>query len=253
VTTDVGAVAAAVRGLGHPALILVDMVSSLGSIEFRFDDWDVDVAVAGTQKGLMLPPGLAVACVSPRALAASERVTTPRRLYDWRPVFELLDSDGFLPTTPPTSLLFGLREALVMLVDEEGLDGVYRRHHRLGEAVRQGVAALDLGIVCRDPARASETVTAVLAPAGVDAGEVIRHGLEELNIEFGAGIAELNGRAFRIGHMGWLNELETIAIVAGAELSLALAGAPVRVGDGVRAAETYLAERLTGAQRNDDV
>jgi alanine-glyoxylate transaminase/serine-glyoxylate transaminase/serine-pyruvate transaminase len=209
--------------------------------------------VAGTQKGLMLPPGIAVTCVSPRALEASARVTTPRRLYDWRPVFELLDSDGFLPTTPPTSLLFGLREALQMLVEEEGLDRVYRRHRRLGGAVREGVGALDLGIVCRDPARASDTVTAVLTPDGLDAGEVIRHGLEDLNIEFGAGIAELRARAFRIGHMGWLNELETIAIVAGAELSLALAGAPVRVGDGVRAAETYLAERLTGAQRNDDV
>jgi alanine-glyoxylate transaminase/serine-glyoxylate transaminase/serine-pyruvate transaminase len=253
VTCDVGAVAAEVRRLGHPALILVDMVSSLGSLEFLFDEWDVDVAVAGTQKGLMLPPGIAVVCVSERALASSERVTTPRRLYDWRPVFETLDAEGFLPTTPPTSLLFGLREALAMLVEEEGLAAVYKRHHRLAEAVRQALAALDVGIVCRDPARASDTVTAALTPPGVDANAVIRAGLERLNVEFGAGIAELNGRVFRIGHMGSLNDLETIAVVAGAELALALAGAPVRVGAGLAAAQCYLAERLSAAERDDDV
>jgi alanine-glyoxylate transaminase/serine-glyoxylate transaminase/serine-pyruvate transaminase len=244
VSCDVGAIAREVRRSGHPALILVDCVSSLGSLEFRFDEWDVDVAVAGSQKGLMLPPGLAVACVSERARQAGERVTTPRHHYDWRPVFETLDSDGFLPTTPPTSLLFGLREALAMLVDEEGLDGVYARHRRLGEAVRQGVSALDLGIVCRDPARASDTVTAVLTPPGVDAGELIRIGLDRLEIEFGAGIAELHGKAFRIGHMGSLNELEVLATLAGAELALNLAGADVRLGAGVGAAQAYLAGRL---------
>jgi alanine-glyoxylate transaminase/serine-glyoxylate transaminase/serine-pyruvate transaminase len=244
VTSDVGAIAAAARGAGHPALLLVDCVSSLGSLDFRFDDWDVDVAVAGSQKGLMLPPGLAIACVSERARRAGDRVTTPRHHYDWRPVFETLDAEGYLPTTPPTSLLYGLREALAMLVDEEGLDGVYRRHRLLGEATRQGISALDLGIVCRDPQRASDTVTAVLTPAGVDAGEVIRYGQDQLEIEFGAGIAELQGKAFRIGHMGSLNELELIATIAGAELALELAGADVRLGAGVSATQAYLAQRL---------
>jgi alanine-glyoxylate transaminase/serine-glyoxylate transaminase/serine-pyruvate transaminase len=247
VTQDVGAIARAARGLGHEALILVDCVSSLGSLEFRFDEWDVDVAVAGSQKGLMLPPGVAVACVSPRALAASHQVTTPRRVFDWGPVFGLLDSEGFLPTTPPTSLLFGLEAALAMLVEEEGLPSVFARHHRLGEAVRQAVAALDLGTVCRDPQRASDTVTAILTPPGVDAGEVIRQGLDHLNIEFGAGIAELSGKAFRIGHMGSLNELEVIATIAGAELALEMAGAHIHLGSGVLAAQAYIAEQLRTA------
>ena len=245
VTSDLAAVRAAIDAAGHPALLVVDTISGLGSMEFRFDEWGVDVAVCGSQKGLMLPPGLAIACVSDRAIAACRAVTTPRSFYDWRPVLEMAEV-GFLPTTPPTSLLFGLQESLRML-EEEGLPDVFARHARLAAGVREAVAAWDLATVCADPARASATVTVVLLPDGVDGEEVLRLAKRHLELELGSGIGPLHGRAIRIGHLGWLNELEVLAIVGGTELALAMAGCEVRLGAGPAACQRSLAGRWLSA------
>jgi len=241
VTSDLAAIRAAIDAAGHPALLLVDTISGLGSMDFRFDEWGIDVAVCGSQKGLMLPPGIAIACVNERAIAACRRVTTPRSFFDWRPVLEMAEV-GFLPTTPPTSLLFGLRESLRTL-DEEGLPEVYARHARLAAGVRSAVAAWDLATVCVDPARASSSITGVRLPDGVDADRVLRAAKADLDLELGAAIGPLEGRAFRIGHLGSLNELETSAVVAGTELALAMAGCPVALGAGPAACQRSLAER----------
>jgi alanine-glyoxylate transaminase/serine-glyoxylate transaminase/serine-pyruvate transaminase len=201
----------------------------------------VDVAVCGSQKGLMLPPGLAIACVSERAIARCRSVATPRNAFDWRPVLDMAEV-GLLPTTPPTSILFGLREALRML-DEEGLPEVYARHARLAAGVRAAVAAWGMATVCVDPARASSSVTAVRLPDGVDAEEVLRLARRHLELELASAIGPLQGRALRIGHLGSLNELEVLATVGGAELALAMAGCDVRLGAGLAACQRALAER----------
>lgn len=244
VTSDIGAIARAVRAADHPALILVDMVSSLGCVESRFDDWGIDVAVAGSQKGLMVPPGLAIACLSPQARKVAAAVATARRFFDWRTVLDTIDAEGWLPTTPPTSLLFGLDESLRMIVDEEGLPAVFARHRRLGEALRRGLAALELPLVCRDPARAADSVTAACMPDGVDSNRVVDLALERIGLEIARGIAALNGRALRIGHMGSINDLELIAAIAGLEMALMLAGARITPGAGVGAAQRFVVEAL---------
>ncbi|HEX6547564.1 MAG TPA: aminotransferase class V-fold PLP-dependent enzyme [Candidatus Dormibacteraeota bacterium] len=236
VTTDVGGIRAAIDSTGHDPLLLVDTVSSLGSIDFRFDDWRVDVALTGSQKGLMLPPGMAFVCVSPRALERSREVDTPRSFYDWGPVIAAMQT-GYFPATPPTLELYGLREALRML-EEEGLDNVYARHTRLAEGVRQAVQAWDLTLLCTDLARCSNSLTAV-AVDGIDADAVLREGEAHLHLSLGAGLGRLKGRAFRIGHLGALNELEVIATLGGVELALNLAGEPVELGSGVAAAMRY--------------
>ena len=242
VTSDVAAIRAAIDAAGHPALLVVDTISGLASMDFRFDEWGVDVAVCGSQKGLMLPPGLAIACVNERAIAACRRATTPRSFFDWRPVLEMAEA-GILPTTPPTSLLFGLQESLRML-DDEGLDAVYARHARLAAAVRAAVQAWDLSTVCVDPARASSTITAARVPETVDAEEAIRLAKRHLELELGSAIGPLQGRAVRIGHLGSLNELEVLATVGGTELALAMAGCPVSLGAGPTACLRALAEHL---------
>ncbi|HKF77483.1 MAG TPA: aminotransferase class V-fold PLP-dependent enzyme [Candidatus Dormibacteraeota bacterium] len=245
VTSDVGAVRAAIDAAGHPALLLVDTISGLACVDFHFDEWGVDVAVCGSQKGLMLPPGLAVVCASERAVAAARRVTTPRSFFDWRPVLEMAET-GMLPTTPPTSLLFGLQESLRMF-EEEGLAEVIARHGRLAAAVREAVAAWDLTTVCADPRLASSSITAVRLPEHVDGQAVLRLTREHLELELGSGIGPLQHRAVRIGHLGWLNELEVTAIVAGTEIALAMAGCPIAVGGGVAACQRSLASRWLGA------
>jgi alanine-glyoxylate transaminase/serine-glyoxylate transaminase/serine-pyruvate transaminase len=241
VTSDLAAVRAAIDAAGHPALLVVDTISGLGSMEFRFDEWGVDVAVCGSQKGLMLPPGLAIACVSERAIARCRAVATPRNAFDWRPVLDMAEV-GFLPTTPPTSILFGLREALRML-EEEGLPEVYARHARLASGVRAAVAAWDMATVCVDPARASASVTAVRLPEGVDGEEVLRLARRHLELELASAIGPLHGRALRIGHLGSLNELEVLATIGGAELALAMAGCAVPLGAGLAACQRSLAAR----------
>jgi len=237
VTSDIAAIRKAMRAAPHPALLLVDVVSALGSLDFRFDDWDVDVAVTGSQKGLMLPPGMAILCVSPRALAASERAMSPRYFYDWRPVLEEMRR-GYFTYTPATLMLYGLQEALRMLLDE-GLPEVFARHARLAQAVRRAVNAWGLPIFCDDPSAYSNSLTAVVVPDGANADAVLR-AAERLNLSLGAGLGRLKGRAFRIGHLGALGDLEVLATIGGVEMALRMAGVSVPLGAGLVAAQDSL-------------
>jgi len=239
VTTDLASVRRGIDRSGHDPLLLVDVVSSLGSIDFRMDEWRVDVAATGTQKGLMLPPGGGILCVGPRALEAAEKSRTPRYFYDWRPVIRDMQQ-GFFPYTPATLLLFGLREALRML-NEEGLDNVLARHKRLAEGTRAAVRAWDLPLLATDAARASNSLTAVVVDQ-VDSNKVVKAAAERLNLALGVGLGQLRGRVFRIGHLGSLNELEVLATLAGTELALKYSGQRIDLGAGVAAAERYFSE-----------
>jgi alanine-glyoxylate transaminase/serine-glyoxylate transaminase/serine-pyruvate transaminase len=243
VTTDLAAVRRGIDRTGHDPLLLVDVVSSLGSIDFRMDEWRVDVALTGTQKGLMLPPGGAILCVGRRALEASEKNGTPRYFYDWRPVIRDMQQ-GFFPYTPATLLLFGLREALRMLL-EEGLDNVFARHTRLAQAMREAVRAWGLPILASDTARASNSLTAVVVD-GVDSNKVVKVAAERLNLALGVGLGQLRGRIFRIGHLGSLNELEVLATLAGTELALLYSGQAIELGVGVAAAQRFFAGVTAG-------
>src|SRR5256712_6583882 len=238
VTTDIGAVRRGIDRTGHDPLLIVDVVSSLGSIDFRMDEWRVDVALTGTQKGLMLPPGGGILCVGPRALEAAERGRTPRYFYDWRPVIRDIQQ-GFFPYTPATLLLFGLQEALRMLL-EEGLDDVFARHSRLAQATREAVRAWGMTLLASDPARASNSLTAVVV-GDVDSTAVVKVAAERLNLALGVGLGQLRGRVFRIGHLGSLNELEVLATLAGTELALLYSGRPIELGVGVAAAQRFFA------------
>ena len=246
VTTDVGAVRRGIDRSGHDPLLLVDVVSSLGSIDFRMDEWRVDVALTGTQKGLMLPPGGAILCVGPRALAAAESTKTPRYFYDWRPVIRDMQQ-GFFPYTPATLLLFGLREALRMLF-EEGLEQVVARHSRLAQGTREAVRAWGLGLLASDVARASNSLTAVVVDE-VDSGKVVKVAAERLNLALGVGLGQLRGHVFRIGHLGSLNELEVLATLAGTELALLYSGQRIELGVGVAAAQRFFAGVTADLQR----
>ncbi|HEV8306832.1 MAG TPA: aminotransferase class V-fold PLP-dependent enzyme [Methylomirabilota bacterium] len=245
VTTPVAPIRRALEDARHPALLLVDVVSSLASIDFRFDEWGVDVALTGPQKGLMLPPGLTILAASDKALRAGQAAKCPRAYWDWRPVLER-NRRGEFPYTPATSLLFGLRESIAMLRDE-GLPRVFRRHARLAEACRRAVRAMGLELLCRDPAEYSNTLTAVVMPAGTDSDAYIAHANRELDLSLGVGLGEVKGKVFRIGHLGSLNELELLGGLAGVELTLRSFGLPVALGAGLAAAETYLLE--TAEQR----
>jgi alanine-glyoxylate transaminase/serine-glyoxylate transaminase/serine-pyruvate transaminase len=237
VTSDVPAIRAAVDAAGHPALLLVDTVSSLASIDYRHDEWGVDVTVSCSQKGLMLPPGLGFNALGERALAASASAGLPRSYWDWRPMLAA-NADGSFPYTPPTNLLYGLREALAMLA-EEGLEHVLARHRRHAEATRLAVRAWGPEILCQDPARYSRSLTAVLVGAGDDADEVRRVALDRYDLSLGAGLGRLAGRVFRIGHLGALNDLMLAGTLCGIQLSLARAGAGTGRG-GVDAALDHL-------------
>jgi alanine-glyoxylate transaminase / serine-glyoxylate transaminase / serine-pyruvate transaminase len=237
VTCDIGAVRRAMDAAGHDALLIVDTVSSLASIEFLMDEWRVDIVICGSQKGLMLPPGLGLLGVSRRALAlAAQGGGSPRHFWDWEPIMRE-NRIGPFPYTPATLMLFGLREALRMLVDEEGLENVYARHRRLADGVRAAVAGWGLEPVCEDPANASNTITAVRVPAGVDSNELTKHARERYELSLGGGIGQLNGQAFRIGHLGALNELEVMATIGGIELSMADLGLGIEPGSGLLACQ----------------
>src|SRR5919197_928338 len=238
VTSDVAAVRAAMDRAKHPALLLVDTVSSLASIDFRMDDWNVDVALTGPQKGLMLPPGMAILAISDKALTASDKARCPRAYWDWRPVLDR-NRRGEFPYTPATLLLFGLEEALRML-DEEGLPRVFARHARLAEACRRAVRAWGLELLCRNPAEYSNTLTAVVMPPGHDSDAYIAHANRTLDLSLGVGLGEVKGRVFRIGHLGSLNELDLLGGLAGVEMTLRDFGVPVRLGAGVAAAQEFL-------------
>jgi alanine-glyoxylate transaminase/serine-glyoxylate transaminase/serine-pyruvate transaminase len=237
VTSDVAAVRAVMDAAYHDALLFVDGVSSVGSIDFRMDDWKVDLAVAGSQKGLMLPAGLGVLAVSEKALAASAEATLPRAFFRFEDMLAF-NADGYFPYTPPTQLLHGLRASLDRLF-AEGLDNVFARHRRLAEGVRRAVAAWGLDLVAEHPSLASDTVSAIRVPAGVDAREVIRVGYARYNTAFGSGLGPLAGKVFRIGHLGDLNQVMCLAALGAAEMSLAAAGAAVAFGSGVGAAQDY--------------
>ena len=240
VTSDVAGVRAALNGANHPALLLVDGVSSIGSIPFRMDDWGVDLAVTGSQKGLMCPAGLGILGVSEKAMAASRTATLRRSFFSFADM-EQTAQTGFFPHTPPTPLLHGLRRALDRIA-AEGLPTVFARHARLARGIRAGVAAWGLETCAETPVLASDTVTAIRTPPGVDAREVIRVGLERYNTSFGSGLAQLAGKAFRIGHLGDLNEGMCLTALAVAEMSLHAAGVKLAFGSGVAAAQSVYAE-----------
>lgn len=238
VTSNIPAVRKAIDAARHPALLLVDTVSSLASIDFRMDEWGVDVTLTGPQKGLMLPPGMAILAANEKAVTASEKAKCPRSYWDWAPVIER-NKRGEFPYTPATILLFGLRESLVML-NEEGLSNVFKRHARLAEACRRAVKAMGLELLCRNPAEYSNTLTAVKMPAGKDSDAYIAHANKALGMSLGVGLGAVKGEVFRIGHLGSLNELELLAGLCGVELTLKSFGVDLRLGTGLAAAEEYL-------------
>jgi alanine-glyoxylate transaminase/serine-glyoxylate transaminase/serine-pyruvate transaminase len=224
----------------HPALLLVDTISSLGSIEYRHDDWGVDVTVGCSQKGLMLPPGLGFNAISDKALAASKSARLPRAYWDWEPMIRD-NRAGFFPYTPSTNLLYGLREAITMLT-EEGLTNVFTRHQRFARATRAAVNAWALDIVCQDPAEYSSVLTAVMVPDGHDADAFRQIVLERFNMSLGTGLGKLKGKIFRIGHLGDFNDLMLAGTLSGVEMGLALAGVPHQPG-GVLAALSSLVDQ----------
>jgi alanine-glyoxylate transaminase/serine-glyoxylate transaminase/serine-pyruvate transaminase len=240
VVSRLGEVRRAIDAAGHPALFMVDTISSLASIDYRHDEWGVDVTVAGSQKGLMLPPGLSFNCISPKALAASKSARLPRSYWAWD---EMLANgrNGYFPYTPATNLLYGLAEALKMLLDEEGLDAVFARHQRHAEATRRAVRAWGLEIFALDPREYSASLTGVLMPAGHDGDRVRKVILEAFDLSLGTGLSKLGGKMFRIGHLGDFNDLTLMGTLAGVEMGLELAGVPVRK-EGVGAAMNYLSE-----------
>jgi alanine-glyoxylate transaminase/serine-glyoxylate transaminase/serine-pyruvate transaminase len=237
VRSRVADVRAAMDRAGHPALLLVDTISSLASMDYRHDEWGVDVTVGCSQKGLMLPPGLGFNAVSEKALAASESARLPRSYWDWKPILAA-NRDGFFPYTPPTNLLYGLGEALTML-DEEGLPAVFARHDRHAEATRRAVRAWGLEILCADEREHSSSLTAVLLPEPHDADKVRRIILERFDMSLGTGLGKLAGRVFRIGHLGHFDDLSLAGTLSGVEMGLAAAGVPIERG-GVTAALSYL-------------
>ena len=240
VTSRIADVRRAIDAAGHPALYMVDTISSLASIDYRHDEWGVDVTVAGSQKGLMLPPGLSFNCISPKALAATKSARLPRSYWAWD---EMLANGktGYFPYTPATNMLYGLAEALKMLLDEEGLDAVFARHQRHAEATRRAVRAWGLEVYALEPREYSASLTGVLMPAGHDADRVRKVILEAFDLSLGTGLTKLGGKMFRIGHLGDFNDLMLMGALAGVEMGLALAGVPVKK-EGVPAAMQYLAE-----------
>jgi len=232
-TSRIADVRQAMDRASHPALLMVDAISSLGSVDYRHDEWQVDVAVSCSQKGLMLPPGLGFTAISDKALAASKVNKMPRSYWDWQDMLKP-NRDGFFPYTPATNLLQGLREAIEMLL-EEGLDEVFARHHRLARATRAAVTGWGLEILCKEPADYSPVVTAVVVPPRYDADNFRNIALDTYNLSLGSGLAKLAGKVFRIGHLGECNDLTLLGSLTGVEMGLAAAGIPHHSG-GVGAA-----------------
>jgi alanine-glyoxylate transaminase/serine-glyoxylate transaminase/serine-pyruvate transaminase len=239
VASSVAAIRKAMDRAGHPALLMVDSISSLASIDYRHDEWGVDVTVAGSQKGLMLPPGLSFNAISDKALAAAKSARMPKSYWDWQAVLTN-NQNGFFPYTPATNLLYGLRESLAML-HEEGLDNVIARHARHGEATRRAVRAWGLEVLCLNPAEYSGSSTSVVVPAGTNADELRKVILENFNMSLGNGLGRLAGKVFRIGHLGDFNDLMLAGALSGVEMGLAVAGVPHSTG-GVMAALAYLTQ-----------
>ncbi len=233
VTSRVADIRNVMDKVGHPALLLVDTISSLGSVDFKHDEWKVDVTVSCSQKGFMLPPGLGFNAVSEKAKAASKTNKMPRSYWDWEEMLKP-NANGFFPYTPATNLLYGLKEAIAMML-EEGLDNVFARHKRLAAATRAAVTHWGLEVLCQEPAEYSPVLTAVLMPPGHDADKFRKIALEKYNISLGSGLSKVAGKVFRIGHLGECNELTLLGALSGVEMGLSAAGVPHRSG-GVDAA-----------------
>lgn len=244
--SDIAAIRAAIDAAGHPAMLFVDTISSLVSMDMRMDEWGVDVIVGGSQKGLMLPPGLSFNAVSERAMAATETARLPRAYWDWRDMAGP-NANGFFPYTPATNLLYGLAEAIDM-IEEEGLDAIFARHARHAEATRRAVAAWGLELLCQRPEQCSASLTAVLMPTGHSADRYRQVVLERFDMSLGAGLSRLADRVFRIGHLGSFNDLMLMGTLAGCEMGLSLASVPHRRG-GVDAAMAYLTDSAGAAGR----
>ena len=237
VTSDVAGMRRALDDARHPALLMVDGVSSIASIDFRMDEWKVDLAVTGSQKGLMLPAGLGIVCASQKALALYDQAKLPRVFFDFGDMRKA-NATGYFPYTPSLPMLYGLRESMAMLF-EEGLANVFARHHRLAEGTRRAVKAWGLELCARDPKWNSDTVSAILVPPSVNGAEVIDVAYRRYNLALGAGLARMAGRLFRIGHLGDLNELMLAGGIAGAEMAMRDVGMKVTAGSGVAAAQEY--------------
>jgi len=242
VTSDVAAVRRVLDDLGHPALLFVDGISSIASIDFRMDEWGIDIAVSGSQKGFMLPGGLAIVCVSEKALAAAESASCPRCYFDFADMIRT-NKDGFFPYTPPLHMFRGLRASVDMLL-EEGLENVFARHHRLAEGVRQAVAGWGLSLCAKESKWYSDTVSAIVVPHGFNANDVAKLAYLRYGLSLGLGLSKVAGRVFRIGHLGDLNELMLMSAITGAEMAMRDIGIDVVPGSGVAAASEYY--RKTG-------
>lgn len=245
-TSPIPEIRKAIDRAGHPALLMVDTISSLASTDYRHDEWGVDVAIGGAQKGLMLPPGMSFNALSEKAIAASEKSNLPKSFWSWEDMLRV-NKLGFFPYTPATNMLHGLAVAIDML-HEEGLENVFARHDRLAEATRRAVRAWGLEILCRDPKYYSSTVTAVLLPDGHNADQFRDLALEHFDISYGMSFGPYAGKYFRIGHLGDTNDLTIMGALAGTEMALALAGVPFKKG-GVQAAMDYIVSSRGGEVR----
>jgi alanine-glyoxylate transaminase/serine-glyoxylate transaminase/serine-pyruvate transaminase len=238
VTSDVAAVRRAIDAAGHPAMLYVDGVSSIASIDFRFDEWGVDLAITGSQKGLMLPAGLGIVCASQKALAAMKDAKCPKAYFDFGDQVKA-NATGYFPYTPALPLLHGLRESLLML-QEEGLEHVFARHHHLASGTRAAVKAWGLKTCAREPKWHSDTVTGIMVPHGCNGADVIDRAYRRYNLALGAGLSQMAGKLFRIGHLGDLNELMLLGAISGAEMAMRDVGIEVELGSGVAAAQAEL-------------
>jgi alanine-glyoxylate transaminase/serine-glyoxylate transaminase/serine-pyruvate transaminase len=237
VTSDIAAVRRAIDAAKHPALLYVDGVSSIASIDFRFDEWGVDLAITGSQKGMMMPAGLSIACVSQKALAQMKDAACTRAYFDFADHIRT-NPDGYFPYTPALPLLYGLRESLAVLF-EEGLDNVFARHRALAEGTRAAVGAWGLSLCAKEPKWYSDTVSAIMVPEGFNGADVIDRAYRRYNLALGAGLSQMAGKLFRIGHLGDLNELMLLGAISGAEMSMRDVGIEVEPGSGVAAAQEY--------------
>ncbi len=237
VLSDIAAVRGAMDGANHPAMLYVDCVSSLASMDFRMDEWGVDLAISGSQKGFMLAAGMAIVAVSPKALAAMDSADLPRTFFDFRDMMQANAAGGY-PYTPPLQLIFGMRAALDMLL-EEGLENVFARHHRLAEGVRRAVAAWGLELCAKTPDLYSDSVSAIYVPEGFDSNVLTNHIYDTYDVSFGIGLGEMAGKAFRIGHLGALTDVMVLSGLATVEMGMKDLDYPIELGQGVAAAQEY--------------
>ena len=238
VMSDIGAIRIAMDNAKHDALLLVDGVSSVASFDFRFDEWRVDIVVTGSQKGFMMPPGLAIVGFSEKAMQASENAKLPRTYFDIRDMYKSY-ANNMYPYTPPVGLMNGLHVACNTLL-EEGLDNVFARHHRIAEGVRTSCKSMGFADLCkRSPDCYSNTITAIKTPDGFDASKIVNHAAQKYQVAFGVGLGEVAGKVFRIGHLGMLSDVLALSGIATAEMVMADLGLDVKLGSGVAAAQEY--------------